>query len=842
MANELRDLGRTAFDDFEVSGVPASGEKKPKKAEIRAWSDTVAAYLDSLAAGQGAGAIVYGTRAALFANLTPGAAAKAEVFADSTPAYNGVYQKVGATGTGSWTKISDLAVTSLGARVSVNEAVTQPLTGVDGLTPSTTEDMTVDGDGLVSIRASGRGIEAPGATFQWAPGALFEIITDDGLVLERVTWDQGFGSAAGSVTGGVDAYATRLWSGAPTPTGVRIACDIEGDGPGVATLEVSLDSFFTVKAFQAPATVPLTTDKAPGTYWRSLVFDVTGLTPGTEYKARVVVDGRSFSDPLTFRTTPAAASATAFRFVLGSCSDLAPGTVARAFEAIAAISGPRPLFMLHVGDLTYSDIGVNDIRLQRMSNTRAFRDNASVRAMLAVVPVVYSFDDHDFSVNDCDWDTAYAGGATFEQIGRNTRRAIRETTPIYDPVQTPKGPPMSALTVSATVTRSGVPVAGLISVTRSASQVVFSFDGPFVAGDVIDLVVGAETFNRVVGSTTTTQIATNFEGSVDAGVRYDGRRSLSTVIVTLRNEEFDPDRTILAQQWDIAQCRFLMPDTRSQRRWQTGTPTCLGETRGHEYWNQTLWFRKALIQAGLDGIKRVFFVTPTGWIGAVYDSWGDRFPADQAALCNYLRDTDGIPAVTILTGDFHHCAADDGTNADKSTGGGLAVSHFMASPLYRSPLTGGGPFSWNGVNGDMPGYSQTYMVADVTSAGEFVMTFYDASTFDAVAGTPATLIGTYSSTQLTPTIQFSAASGTAPASTVANIGLVSTWFAKAGMDSRTFNWTTSNGQSGTGKFRSNSRKATIPVTAPASGSITVTISAPANAALGGQTTFTLTAT
>jgi hypothetical protein len=64
--------------------------------------DSIEAQLAQLEANQGGGALAFDTRANLFANLNFGPNTPATVYKDPNPAYNGVYSKVGASGTGSW--------------------------------------------------------------------------------------------------------------------------------------------------------------------------------------------------------------------------------------------------------------------------------------------------------------------------------------------------------------------------------------------------------------------------------------------------------------------------------------------------------------------------------------------------------------------------------------------------------------------------------------------------------------------------------------------------------------------------------------------------------------------
>lgn len=78
---------------------------------ITALIASVEGDIADLQTGQNAGTLVFSTRADLYAALGYDANSKAEVHADGTSAYNGVYKKNGVSGAGSWTKVSDLAIT-----------------------------------------------------------------------------------------------------------------------------------------------------------------------------------------------------------------------------------------------------------------------------------------------------------------------------------------------------------------------------------------------------------------------------------------------------------------------------------------------------------------------------------------------------------------------------------------------------------------------------------------------------------------------------------------------------------------------------------------------------------
>ncbi|WMW56476.1 hypothetical protein RE411_04640 [Agrobacterium pusense] len=89
--------------DFVMDGIPSSGANKPKKADIRSWS----AWLESLVTS---GVLSSGPWFATKAAMTLGYAANtiAIVYNDPTAANNGLYIKVGASNSGSWTQLTSL--------------------------------------------------------------------------------------------------------------------------------------------------------------------------------------------------------------------------------------------------------------------------------------------------------------------------------------------------------------------------------------------------------------------------------------------------------------------------------------------------------------------------------------------------------------------------------------------------------------------------------------------------------------------------------------------------------------------------------------------------------------
>jgi len=101
----MADTANTVYRDFVSDGVPSSGKNRPKKPDIRRL---LTGYETIINAFTSNGGLIYTSKATMDADLAHGAKSSAWVIGDATVANNGVYQKQGASGTGSWTRVADL--------------------------------------------------------------------------------------------------------------------------------------------------------------------------------------------------------------------------------------------------------------------------------------------------------------------------------------------------------------------------------------------------------------------------------------------------------------------------------------------------------------------------------------------------------------------------------------------------------------------------------------------------------------------------------------------------------------------------------------------------------------
>lgn len=192
-------------------------------------------------------------------------------------------------------------------------------------------------------------------------------------------------AAAGAVV------ARGPWVGGVTERGAVIVAQLRAPVAG-AWLEMGATADFAAARRFEPA-AGLAGD-APET----ARVEVTGLAPGTRqfYRWRRAGVAGAAEDGGEFVTFPVAGAAAAFRFAFGSCAET--GSAHRVFTQIAA---QAPLFFLHTGDLHYENIARAE-RAEFRAAYAAVLGSPTQAALYRAVPVVYTWDDHDYGPNGSD--------------------------------------------------------------------------------------------------------------------------------------------------------------------------------------------------------------------------------------------------------------------------------------------------------------------------------------------------------------------------------------------------------------------------------------------------------
>jgi hypothetical protein len=238
------DTAETVFRDFETDGVPSSGPHKPLKRDIRA----LITYLEAGVLGGAAGSAVFASKATMDATLTYPANTMAWVIGDATAANNGIYQKSGGTGTGSWVRRGDLPYSFIKA--------TDAGAGTANAIVATTSTPipAADGAALVALNIFEANTASP-VTVAFNGGSALTIKTNSGNDVAAG------GLAAGAiVTGYVSGSTFRLLS---DQASAAIVADAE------AVLEEIRDLYLGTFADDAAATVAAGTPTEGQLYFRT---------------------------------------------------------------------------------------------------------------------------------------------------------------------------------------------------------------------------------------------------------------------------------------------------------------------------------------------------------------------------------------------------------------------------------------------------------------------------------------------------------------------------------------------------------------------------------------------
>ena len=205
-------------------------------------------------------------------------------------------------------------------------------------------------------------------------------------------------------------FVGGVWAGNVTPTSATVSIRLNAPG-----LRVRLQVSQSESLVPAVYSTVVTTVAASG---HTAKLTVQGLVPDTDYFYGIEVGGVLRREPVSrgrFTTFPLGKAS--FKIAFSSCGDFRAADQ-RAFPAIIA---EKPLAFIHMGDLHYSDTNSTVAEDYRVNYDQVL-GHAVQGPLFRAMPVIYTWDDHDYAGNDSD-STA---------TGRGTARsAYRERVPHY---------------------------------------------------------------------------------------------------------------------------------------------------------------------------------------------------------------------------------------------------------------------------------------------------------------------------------------------------------------------------------------------------------------------------
>ncbi len=263
-------------------------------------------------------------------------------------------------------------------------------------------------------------------------------------------------------------FPHSVLSGDPRPDSVIVWTRLEdpelGEGDAEVTLELAADPDFTMPVTLATTATTAAAVPALAIYDRCVKAKVRGLAPATTYYYRFLhtrAEGRYVSAVGRTRTAPAADADVALRFAVVSCQDFN----GRYYNGYAQLAAMELDFFVHLGDYIYETTG--DPTFQQTSGRvtsftdtagaivfnegtdqqyfaakslsnyrelyRTYRSDPALRKIHETVPMVCTWDDHEFS-DDGHGDVAtYTDGRT-DEASPERRKAANQAWFEYMPV------------------------------------------------------------------------------------------------------------------------------------------------------------------------------------------------------------------------------------------------------------------------------------------------------------------------------------------------------------------------------------------------------------------------
>lgn len=185
------------------------------------------------------------------------------------------------------------------------------------------------------------------------------------------------------------ASVTMLWSGALTPTSLKVNARLSGNSTAVRL--VVADNEALNNPLKSTAVV------ANNSNDNIVGIEVSGLTPNTRYYYAIEADGTvDTSEQGTFKTPQQGP----FSFTF-ACSSCAQPDEPEHDDIFPLIAEQDALFFLHMGDLHYFNIDKNDRQEFRDAIVYTAGTEAQ-QTLYKSMPLAYMWDDHDFGPDNSD--------------------------------------------------------------------------------------------------------------------------------------------------------------------------------------------------------------------------------------------------------------------------------------------------------------------------------------------------------------------------------------------------------------------------------------------------------
>ncbi len=564
---------------------------------------------------------------------------------------------------------------------TLTATITQPDSNTIGIS-STDDPGTCHGSALA--QASGG---TPPFSYSWSRGDSTQQLPNAcyGTYWVTVTDANGCAKTASIIVASLPTPSTTVTHG-PIVGGVTHTTAnvfVRTATAGTVTVELSADGFATIAKSVTGQTVASRDS--------SNIFNITGLSPRSQYAVRVMIDGQESGERSAFKTFPNAGEAGNYKFLFGSCQyelmDDDSSLFVRMKSEDADVFTPT-------GDWGYPDksTGTNDLYFSNPPTSWAV-DYGKVQAIyreryassnsaffMRSIAMDYAHDDHDYTNDNSAGNYANIFDISFSNFGEpksvalppqardNCLKGYREMFPSYPLPDSSEGIFHSYVMGNCEV---------FVLDTRSARSP--QHDAIVEAGGEWKL-------------------------QEPAGHSILGQSQMNWLLNGLQNSTAD---------WKI-----IVSSVTFNKGYQAVFDSLLSFGKG----------ASPILGIDVGGTQ-----ISTGLIGAgqLSDLWVG-FPSDQNALLNHI-ETHQLKNIFIVSGDAHSAALDDGTNSGipelmsanlkkANSEDPLILSNFIGYSLWNKGASGMGNQNFNSTYGKIEVFGKDSIRLSAVDADGFEVT------------------------------------------------------------------------------------------------------------------------
>ncbi len=183
----------------------------------------------------------------------------------------------------------------------------------------------------------------------------------------------------------------------------------------------------------------------------------------------------------------------------------------------------------------------------------------------------------------------------------------------------------------------------------------------------------------------------------------------------------------ITQSFTVGRVRFIITDLYTDSSIKKAPDNSLKTRLGLR---QKAWFKRELLKAS-GTYPAIVWVSTIPWGGTARqhkNAWAS-YSTERSEIANFIKDNN-IQGISIISGDMHGSAIDDGANMDFAANGGAPIPVFQTGPYGRSASYKGGPYNLGSTKRGKPLY--LYGLIKIEDNGSMLTTTWMAKNINGI--------------------------------------------------------------------------------------------------------------